>query len=120
MTKCLINDNSVIILFFNSSIKTLCSSIISLGYVFIVSKIFLNLLGFHVFGESTIIFSIIISDNSGISITLLNTPFNSSISSFDNSDFGVICPVITEIPLSLFRSILTNFSPHASAKVLIK
>ena len=72
------------------------------------------------FGDFTDIFSIIISDNSGISMTLLNTSFNSSISSIDNSDLGVICPVITETPLSLFKSILTNFSPHPSAKVLIK
>ena len=71
---------------------------------------FLLFPGFHVFGDSTDIFSIIISD----------TSFNSSISSVDNSDLGVIYPVITETPLSLFKSILTNFSPHASAKVLIK
>ena len=70
---------------------------------------FLLFPGFHVFGDSIDIFSIIISDNSGISMTLLNTSFNSSISSFDNSDLGVIYPVITETPLSLFKSILTNF-----------
>ena len=70
---------------------------------------FLLFPGFHVFGDSTDIFSIIISDNSGISMTLLNTSFNSSISSVDNSDLGVIYPVITETPLSLFKSILTNF-----------
>ena len=60
---------------------------------------FLLFPGFHVFGDSTDIFSIIISD----------TSFNSSISSVDNSDLGVIYPVITETPLSLFKSILTNF-----------
>jgi hypothetical protein len=49
---------------------------------------FLLFPGFHVFGDSTDIFSIIISDNSGISMTLLNTSFNSSISSIDNSDLG--------------------------------
>ena len=49
---------------------------------------FLLFPGFHVFGDSIDIFSIIISDNSGISMTLLNTSFNSSISSIDNYDLG--------------------------------
>ena len=113
-------DNSDIILFFNSLIKLSYSSRISLGYAFIASKIFLKLFGFHVFGESIERFSTIISDSSGISIIFLNISFSSSISSLDNSDFGVICPVITETPLSLFKSILINFSPQASANVLIK
>ncbi len=46
------------------------------------------------FGDFTDIFSIILSDNSGISMTLLNTSFNSSISSIDNSDLGVICCLV--------------------------
>ena len=50
---------------------------------------FLLFPGFQVFGDSIDIFSIIISDNSGISMTLLNTSFNSSISSIDNSDLGI-------------------------------